>query len=164
MDFSKLKKQRKNAAELAKKLKDQKPSYIDDRFWKLTVDGQGNGEAVIRFLEIYDYEENDGMKRHLTDDNGDYIPLEPFKLRFEHQLKEGGKYFFDNCPITIGEKCPSCEHAQHYFDQGTEAAKNIAFRYYRSKQYIANIKALLLHNLKTNYVIILESVIIFKLF
>ena len=57
MSFENLKRNRASsiealtkAAEASSGTSSQKESYVDDRFWKPTIDKAGNGYAVIRFL------------------------------------------------------------------------------------------------------------------
>ena len=54
MSFANLKRNRTDIASLTAAAEavggTQKQSYVDDRFWKPTVDKAGNGYAVIRFL------------------------------------------------------------------------------------------------------------------
>ena len=54
MSFANLKRNRTDIASLTAAAEavggSQKQSYVDDRFWKPTVDKAGNGYAVIRFL------------------------------------------------------------------------------------------------------------------
>ena len=121
MDFKKFKQNRGKQAEAAKKLVDKKPVFTDDRFWDLTKDKQGNGEAIIRFLPQQD------------------PAAEPVIMKFTHGFKENNKWFFEDCPVTIGQECPSCDYAQPYWDEDTKESKAIAGRYWRKKQFIANI-------------------------
>ena len=121
MDFKKFKANRGKVMESAKQLTDKKPTYIDDRFWELTRDQQGCGEAVIRFLCVQDESKP------------------PVVMKMTHGFKENNKFFYIDCPSTIGKECPSCQYAQPFWDQNTEESKKIATRYSRKKVYIANI-------------------------
>lgn len=121
MDFKKFKRNRKKINEVAKKMKSEKPSYVDDRFWEITKDKQGNGEAVIRFAPQPSEEKA------------------PCICKSAHGFKENNKWFFEDCPTTIGEKCPVCDYVQPYWDEGTENSKKIAGRYSRKKQFYCNI-------------------------
>jgi len=115
-------KNRSKMSKAVKKMKDKKPSFVDERFWSTTPDKQGNADVVIRFLPQQDPEK------------------EPFIMKFTHGFKENGKWFFIDCPITIGEPCPSDEYAQPYWEEDTEQSKNIAIKYSKKKQFIANIQ------------------------
>lgn len=121
MDFAKFKKNRSKMVEAVKKVKDQKPNYVDERFWTTTPDKQGNADAIIRFLPQPD-------------------PEEPFAvMKFIHGFNEKGKWFIENCPQTIGEECPSDEYAQPFWDEGTKESKAIASKFTKKRSYIANI-------------------------
>jgi len=122
LDFKQFMKNRKNISKSVKKMTDKKPSYIDDRFWKPTPDANGNADAVIRFMPQKD------------------LDREPFVMKFKHGIKNASnKWFFCDCPTTIGQPCPADEFAQPFWDEGTEESKAIASKYSRKKSYIANI-------------------------
>jgi len=121
MDFKNFKKNRKNLKKSVDKLKAQKPSYIDDRFWTLTKDAAFVGEAIIRFLPQKD------------------IDLSPVALYYKHGFRENGKWFWENCPFTLGNDCPVCDYVQPFWDEGSEASKKKAGKYSRKKNHIANI-------------------------
>lgn len=90
-----LREQRNKSIEtLTKQIDDsKKTSYGDDRFWKLSVDKTGNGEAVIRFLPPF-YGENVAW-------------VDKYSHTFEGS---SGKWFIENCPTTTpGNQCPVCD-------------------------------------------------------
>ena len=125
MSFAALKKQSKSAIENLSKRVDQEKSggYAkDDRFWKLDVDKSGNGSAVIRFMPAPEGEEF------------------PYVKRFEYFIKQGNRYYIENCRSTLGEPDPMNEH---FFEvrgeDPTEAQKTAARKYSRSTNYIANV-------------------------
>lgn len=122
MDFKKFRKNRGKMAEAVKRMKDKKPDYTDDRFWTMTADKQGNADAVIRFLPQQDPEK------------------EPCVMKFTHFIKDNGKYFVEDCPITIGKPCPADEYAQPYWDMDTEQGKQLASKYSKTKNFICNIQ------------------------
>jgi len=121
MDFKNFKKNRKNLSKSVDKLKAQKPSYIDDRFWTLTKDAAFVGEAIIRFLPQKD------------------IDLSPVALYYKHGFQENGKWFWENCPFTLGKDCPVCDYVQPFWDEGSEPSKKKAGKYSRKKNHVANI-------------------------
>ena len=130
MDFNKFRKNRGKMQAAVTKMKDKKPSYIDDRFWKPMPDKQGNADAVIRFLPQQDPE------------------AEPVIMRHTHFFKENGKWFVELCPRTNGKECPADEYGQPYWDLAKEHPKEsdeykrlagIASKYCNSKEFIANI-------------------------
>jgi len=91
-------------------------NYQDERFWVLTRDETGNGNAVIRFLP--NKNENDL----------------PFKPTFKHTIKINGKYFIDKCPTTIGKDCPICD-----WNKGQDKDFILKNGTYRKKSWICNI-------------------------
>ena len=95
MSFSNLKKNSKSnigrLTEEITKLNKGSESYKDDRFWKPELDKSSNGYAVIRFLPASDGEDL------------------PWGRVFNHGFKGKGGWFIENCPTTIGGKCPVCE-------------------------------------------------------
>jgi len=93
MSFADLKKKKSNLDSLTKELEKQskKTDYTDERFWKPGIDKSGNGYAVIRFLPPAKNEEMTWARY------------------FSHQFKGLGGWYWENCPTTIGGKCPACE-------------------------------------------------------
>jgi hypothetical protein len=96
-------------------------SYQDDRFWKPERDKADNGFAVIRFLPPVEGEDV------------------PFVRIFNHGFKGPGGWMIENCPTTIGLKCPVCEANSELWNSGMESDKDIARNRKRKLQYIANI-------------------------
>ena len=127
MSFSNLKKDRgrKGIAALAEEAaKMNKPggSFDDDRFWKPKRDKSDNGYAVIRFLPAVDGEDI------------------PWVRIFSHGFKgPKGQWYIENCPTTIGGKCPACEANSELWNSGIEANKNIARDRKRRLQYVSNV-------------------------
>lgn len=64
----------------------------DENVWKLGVDKQGNGKAVIRFLPGRTEEDN------------------PFVKLINHGFQKNGKWYIENCTSTFGDfdSCPVC--------------------------------------------------------
>lgn len=126
MSFKDLKKNRgrKGAATLAEEAaKMNKPceGFNDDRFWKPTRDKSDNGYAVIRFL---------------PSPEGEDIP---WVRVFSHGFQDKGGWYIENCPTTIGGKCPLCEANNELWNSGVESNRDIARKRKRRLQYIANI-------------------------
>lgn len=105
----------------AEKLKKGGDSYDDDRFWKPVVDKSGNGFAVIRFLPPIEGEDL------------------PWVRQFSHGFQGKGGWFIENCPTTIGGKCPVCEANNELWNSGIEANKKTASNRKRKLSYISNI-------------------------
>ena len=101
----------------------QKPDsgYEDARFWSLTKDAAGNANATIRFLP-----QQDPSKA-------------PIKLTFYHRFKTEGRWFSEECPFTIGEKCPVCEFSSTINWDGSKAEYEEGSKHWRTKGYYANI-------------------------
>ena len=118
MDFKAFKKQQAALKDSVAKLA-QKPTnnYADDRFWNLTKDTAGNANATIRFLP-----QQDPSKA-------------PIVLTFRHAFQTEGRWFIEECPHTIGEKCPVCEYSSSLWDSNEDEAR----KHWRAKGYIANV-------------------------
>ena len=125
--FSDFKKKSKNSvASLTERLDKltSKESYKDDRIWKPGIDKAGNGYAVIRFLPEIEGEDA------------------PFVAVYSHAFKGKGGWMFENCPTTLGEKCPVCQSNTELWNSGIEDDKNIARQRKRKLAYISNILVL----------------------
>lgn len=123
-NFSDFKKKSKNSvAQLSERLEkmNAKESYKDERLWKPGIDKAGNGYAVIRFLPEIEGEDT------------------PFVSVYSHTFKGKGGYFWENCPTTIGEKCPVCAANTELWNSGIEDDKNLARQRKRKLTYISNI-------------------------
>jgi hypothetical protein len=122
--FSDFKKKSKNSvASLTERLDkmSSKESYKDDRLWKPGIDKSGNGYAVIRFLPEIEGEDT------------------PFVAVYSHAFKGKGGWLFENCPTTLGDKCPICQANTELWNSGIEDDKNIARNRKRKLTYISNI-------------------------
>jgi len=106
------------------KLKNKSTRTVDERFWQPTVDKIGNAVATIRFLPAPDGEEV------------------PWVQLFTHNF-EGptGKWFINNCPTTINQKCPLCEANSILWNNpvNEEDNKRIVRQRKRKLSYISNI-------------------------
>ncbi len=101
----------------------------DENVWKPSVDKDGNGSAMIRF--IYDPKEIDFVE-----------------LR-NHGIKRQGKWFIDNCPKTIDweQPCPACEHAEslkndRQWNKVPEAEQNKIRPFFSKVSYWTNIQVI----------------------
>lgn len=122
--FSDFKKKSKNSVSiLTERLEkmNSKDSYKDERFWKPGIDKAGNGYAVIRFLPEIDGEDS------------------PFVSVYSHTFKGKGGWLYENCPTTIGEKCPICAANSELWNSGIEDDKNIARNRKRKLSYVSNV-------------------------
>jgi hypothetical protein len=112
---------------LTKAIEDtQKPKYAkdDERFWQPEVDKAGNGFAIVRLLDAPEVDGEDGL---------------PWVQVFNHGFQGPGGWYIENCPTTIGGKCPACEHNSTLWNSGIEANKDIVRKQKRRLTYIANI-------------------------
>jgi hypothetical protein len=100
---------------------ESKDSYKDDRFWRPELDKSSNGYAVIRFLPAFGDEDL------------------PFVKLYSHAFQGPGGWFIENCPTTIGGKCPLCEGNNKLWQSGLDSDKDIARQRKRKMQYISNI-------------------------
>lgn len=125
MSFKDLKKKSQDISKLTQELekmnKGGAESYKDDRFWRPELDKASNGYAVIRFLPPVENEEV------------------PWVRTFNHGFKGSGGWFIENCPTTIGKKCPICEANSELWNSGSETSKQLASQRKRKLTYIANI-------------------------
>ncbi len=91
MSFTSYKKNRTDLTSLSKQvdaLTEGRKSFADERFWRATVNKEGNGNATIRFLPTVD---------------GEDLPWQQY---FEHNFNMDGAYFVHHCPTTKGRDCP----------------------------------------------------------
>jgi hypothetical protein len=93
----------------------------DERLWSLERDKSGNGMAVIRFLPAPD---------------GEDLPMVRV---FSHGFQGKGGWMIENCPTTLGRKCPVCEANNELWNSGIEDNKKIARDRKRKLSYISNI-------------------------
>jgi hypothetical protein len=116
MNFKDFKKNAKSLSDTVTKMS-AKTSYKDERFWTIAKDAAGNGNATFRFLPQKDLEKS------------------PIVLTFRHGFQSAGRWFIEDCPVTIKEKCPICEHSSSIWSSNEKEAR----KYWRKKSYIANI-------------------------
>jgi hypothetical protein len=118
MDFRSFKKQQSQLKDAVEKMA-IKPAnnYADERMWNLTKDAAGNAAATIRFLPQQD------------------PALSPIQLTFRHSFQKAGRWFIEECPHTIAEKCPVCEYATSIWNDNEKEAR----LHWRAKSYICNI-------------------------
>lgn len=95
----------------------------DDRFWKPTLNKKTEtGYAVIRFLPA-----GEGW-------DDEYVQA------FSHAFQgPGGQWYIENCPTTIGRKCPCCENNSKDWATGDKQKQNIVRDRKRKLSYYANI-------------------------
>lgn len=98
-------------------------SKNDDRYWQPEVDKAGNGMATIRFLPA-------------APDN-DYPWARVFNHGFKNELNN--KWYIEECPTTIGEKCYCCEQNSELWNTGVKENQDIVRSRKRHLQYICNI-------------------------
>ena len=124
MSFADFKKRSQSSInELTKKIEEtnKKESYTDDRFWRPELDKSSNGFAVIRFLPAVDGEDL------------------PWAKYYSHGFQGKGGWFIENCPTTLGQKCPVCEANSELWNSGIEKDKDIARNRKRRLHYTSNI-------------------------
>lgn len=126
MSFANLKKSSQSSMKaLAEKLGQEKTGGQygpDARFWTPEIDKAGNGYAVIRFLPAPDGHDM------------------PYTKVYSHGFKnDGGRWFIENCPTTIGDKCPVCDANNILWETGEKEKQEVVRKRKRQMQYIANI-------------------------
>ena len=100
----------------------------DEKEWKLGVDAQKNGSAVIRFLP------------NRSDDELAFVRI------VNHSFKKNNQWFIENCPSTHGDydACPVCQYISEndLFEKakvkGSEAEKTLGM-IGRKQSFWANI-------------------------
>ena len=124
MSFADFKKRSQSSInELTKKIEEtnKKESFKDDRFWRPELDKSSNGYAVIRFLPA---SKNEDL---------------PWAKYYSHGFQGKGGWFIENCPTTLGQKCPVCESNSELWNSGIEKDKDIARDRKRRLHYVSNI-------------------------
>jgi hypothetical protein len=129
IDFEALKALKNKANERFAHLKEetQKSSSFekkdDTRFWQPEVDKDGNGYAVIRFLDAPQGEDS------------------PWVRIWSHGFKgPTGKWYIENSLTTLGQADPVSELNSQLWNTGTEANKEIVRKRKRKLNYISNIQ------------------------
>jgi len=108
--------------------KEQTPQYINnnDRPYTPEKGKDGNAYALVRFL---------------WDDNNDV----PYVTKYQHSWEEKkpgaekGRWFIEDCPSTLKEKCPVCEANSEEYEKGIENYRRVAQKRKRSQNWYANI-------------------------
>jgi hypothetical protein len=118
MDVSKL----AQAAQEASGAPQKKNSYDDERKWKPTVDDNGNGYAVIRFLP-----------------QSESLDV-PWVRYWDHGFKgPTGQWYIEKSLTTIGQKDPVGELNSRLWNSGIEDDKETARKQKRRLHYVSNI-------------------------
>ena len=100
----------------------EKKSYVDERFWKPTVDKAGNGYAVIRFLPAAEGEDL------------------PWVRYWDHAFKgPTGQWYIENSLTSIGQPDPVGELNSRLWNSGNEDDKDTARTQKRRLHYVTNI-------------------------
>lgn len=125
-NYKTLKKQSKDLDRLSKQIEEinnpNRSFYEDEElFWQPTVDKQGNGYAVIRFLPQPFIDGPEGT---------------PFVQYWRHSVKGPGGWYIENSRTTLGEKDPMSEFNTHLWNNGKQ---DRARQQARKVTYISNI-------------------------
>ena len=122
--FKEMKKNRMaNLESLSKQVEKlaEKPSYEDERIWKLERDKSGNGYAVIRFLPAAPDEDV------------------PWVRVWTHGFKGPGGWYIENSLTTLGKDDPVSKANTALWNSGIDSDKNIARERRRKLNYYSNI-------------------------
>ena len=122
--FKEMKKNRMaNLESLSKQVEKlaEKPSYEDERIWKLERDKTGNGYAVIRFLPAKEDEDV------------------PWVRIWTHGFKGPGGWYIENSLTTLGKDDPVSKANTALWNSGIDSDKNIARERRRKLNYYSNI-------------------------
>ena len=99
--------------------------YQDDRKWKPTVDEQGNGYAVIRFLPATEGQDL------------------PWVRYWDHAFKgPTGQWYIERSLTTLGQNDPLGELNSRLWNSGIEEDKETARRQKRRLHYVTNIQVI----------------------
>lgn len=96
-------------------------SNADDRYWQPTVDKEGNGSAIIRFLPAAD---------------GETVP---FIRKWDHGFQGPGGWYIENSLTTIGQDDPVSEYNSELWNSGNDEDKEVARKQKRRLSFISNI-------------------------
>lgn len=100
----------------------EKKSYGDDRFWKPSVDENGNGYAVLRFLPAGDGQEL------------------PWVRYWDHFFKgPTGQWYIEKSLTTLGQNDPVSELNSRLWNSGIEDDKETARKQKRRLHYVSNV-------------------------
>ena len=122
--FKEMKKNRMaNLESLSKQVEKlaEKPSYEDERIWKLERDKTGNGYAIIRFLPAAVNEDV------------------PWVRIWTHGFKGPGGWYIENSLTTLGKDDPVSKANTALWNSGIDSDKNIARERRRKLNYYSNI-------------------------
>ena len=122
--FKEMKKNRMaNLESLSKQVEKlaEKPSYEDERIWKLERDKTGNGYAVIRFLPAP------------KDESVPWVRI------WTHGFKGPGGWYIENSLTTLGKDDPVSKANTALWNSGIDSDKNIARERRRKLNYYSNI-------------------------
>jgi hypothetical protein len=110
------------AQEAAGSAKTSTNKYQDDRKWKPTVDDNGNGYAVLRFLPA-----------------GDGQDL-PWVRYWDHAFKgPTGQWYIERSLTTLGQADPVGEMNSRLWNSGVESDKETARQQKRRLHYVTNV-------------------------
>lgn len=89
----------------------------DERLYQVKIKEDGTAGAIIRFIPQSD------------------LTKIPFVKVYSHGFKNGNSWFVNNCPTTIGKKCPVCEANTELWDEDPDTVRNRS----RKISYYSNI-------------------------
>ena len=128
MSFANLKSNRTDVSKLVSAAQslsgggDKKKSYEDERIWKPTVDDNGNGFAVIRFLPAAEGQEL------------------PWVRYFDHFFKgPTGQWYIEKSLTTMNQNDPVSEYNSRLWNSGHDEDKETARKQKRRLHYVSNI-------------------------
>lgn len=123
--FAKLKEKTQKSTEMLEKNIADANSNVDKRYWRLTVDKEQTGSAIIRFLPAPEGEEF------------------PYVAKYTHQFRwptpESKNWFFSNCHTTLEKECPICQLNNDAWNTETKTGQDLARYRKRVLSYVSNI-------------------------
>lgn len=134
VDFKKLKKMSSNSfSNLNKAIEKISSSGFEkekENYWSATLDKEGNGSAIIRFLPSKEFFEDENANE------GDTLFVRLFGHAFQGPT---GKWYIENSLTTLGQDDPVSKHNSELWNSGIDAKKEIARKQKRKLSYISNI-------------------------
>jgi len=105
----------------------------DERFWKLSRNKDDNGAAQIRLLP--NVVEKEGKGKVMVP----FVKVFEHNLSYIHPIEQKKKYFIEDSPSTIGERCVCSDLYNEIRNDDSEGAKALKEIVKRKTKFITNI-------------------------
>ena len=101
----------------------EEKSYTDDRYWKPTIDKNGNANCVLRFLPAG------------GDEEAPYITI----YSYAFQDSKTQQWYIENSLQTIGLEDPVAQKNKQLWDTGDELNRDIVRKRRRIQKFVSNV-------------------------